>query len=96
MEMVRSGMAGVYEANKFSCFGSEKEEKLLRGLESDAQGKKLGMWQGSARRGSWKDETGFWSAIQRWFQGDDSQPKKFESPRDFKTRMREQEQDKHK
>lgn len=95
LEMVRNGWAGMYEAKSGSCFGSESEEKRLKHAEEEARQKGRGMWQGMKSSASTEGLHGIWSRIRSFFR---TQPKGqgFESPRDYKTRMRKLEEQKHK
>jgi len=46
LEMLRNGMATVYEAKFGSEFGGKEREKLYRDTEEMAKRNKIGMWKG--------------------------------------------------
>lgn len=79
LEMLHRGLATTYEAKSGVEFGGEKTEEKYRAAEAEAKRKGLGLW--SALGGKNKG----------WFGLGTTKPSKepFETPREFKDRMRE-------
>lgn len=80
LEMLKLGLATTYEAKTGVEFGGEKMEEKYRAAEAEAQKKKLGIW--GSRGGKAKGWFGLGSTTK-------ASKTPFESPREFKTRMRE-------
>ncbi|KAG8623929.1 hypothetical protein KVT40_008905 [Elsinoe batatas] len=89
LKMLEEGAAGVYEAKFGSEFGGEQKEKMYRDAEAEAKRKGVGMWGG---KGVSKDERGWWARLfgQGKAQGE------IETPREYKTRMKDTEEGKRK
>ena len=94
LEMVQDGWAGVYEAKTGSCFDSESGEKRLRQAENEARQKGRGMWKGVSGSVSNQRPTGLWARIKSMF-GTQQENEKYESPREYKTRMKKMDEQKH-
>ncbi|KAJ4410289.1 Arp complex subunit [Gnomoniopsis sp. IMI 355080] len=79
LEMLHRGLATTYEAKSGAEFGGEKMEQKYRDAEAEAKRKGLGLW--SALGGKSKG----------WFGLGTTKPSKepFETPREFKDRMRD-------
>ena len=107
LEMLRRGLATVYEAKKGSEFGGLEEE--YRRMEAWAKKKGIGIWANEKRRIS-RDESGKNGTVGsggfmrrllarrmsggRWWgkaQGEEIVSERFESPREYKSRMMELE-----
>ncbi|PNS20387.1 hypothetical protein CAC42_5837 [Sphaceloma murrayae] len=85
LRMLEEGAAGVYEARFGSEFGGEEKEKVYRAAEEEAKRKGVGMWGG---KGKGKAKKGWWASL---FGGKTEEIGKIETPREFKTRMKEDE-----
>jgi endonuclease YncB( thermonuclease family) len=80
LEMLHRGLATTYEAKTGVEFGGAVMERKYRDAEAEARKKKLGLWSALGRKSK------------GWFvlgkpEGRSEQP--FETPRQFKERMRE-------
>lgn len=87
LEMLKLGLATTYEAKSGVEFGGVAKEAAYRAAQAEAQEKKLGMWGGRGGRAA--KNTG-------WFGlGGTSKPSAtktpFETPREFKARMKDLE-----
>ena len=92
-EVVRDGWATVYEGKVGVAFGGKTREDILRHIEAVVKQKKLGIWRGhsgtsaSAKSKPKRRSTGFLGRIRQWLKGEDAN-ELFESPREFKARMK--------
>ena len=109
LEMLKGGLATVYEAKKGSEFGGLEDE--YRRMETWAKKKGIGIWANEKRRISRErsgkqgnDGDDGW--MRRWLtrfisrewwwgkvQGEEMTSEKFESPREYKSRMLELEKE---
>ena len=92
-EVVREGWATVYEGKVGAKFGGEKRGEMLSELENHAKEKRLGVWSGGGhvKKGGRKTKEENVSALTRlwmWLRGTKEEEQSFESPREFKARMK--------
>lgn len=85
LRMLEEGAAGMYEAKFGSEFGGRAKEKLYREAEQEAKRRGVGMWGG--KRGG-QAQVGWWG---RLFGRNREGGGKVETPREFKSRMKEEE-----
>lgn len=99
LDMIRAGMATVYEAKFGSEFGGAATEARYRAAEKEAKKARRGMW-GSPGRSELEREVAkeqgwgawLWSKIRGG--GGPAGGVKLESPREYKNRMKEMEEGK--
>lgn len=83
LEMLRRGLATTYEAKSGVEFGGPEMEAAYRAAETEAKAKNLGLWAALKSEGKGKG----WFRLEKAKKEVNKAP--FETPRQFKTRMRE-------
>lgn len=90
LEMLKRGLATTYEAKTGAEFGSSEIEEGYRVAEAEAKRKNLGLWSALKSEEKGKGWFGLGTAKKdKKGAGGDKQP--FETPGQFKARMRELE-----
>lgn len=97
-DVVRAGWATVYEGKFGAMFGGADREKMLQDIEHIAKQKQIGIWKGhdgakkqNGHQGHSKEQ-GVMKRIWQWLAGSKKE-EAFESPRDFKARMKKQDEE---
>lgn len=86
LEMLHRGLATTYEAKSGAEFGSPAIEETYRAAEAEAKRKNLGLW--SALGGKSKG----WFGLGKATAASKASKESFETPREFKARMRDADQ----
>lgn len=91
LELLKRGLATTYEAKSGAEFGSSEIEERYRLAEAEAKVKNLGLWSALKKEGKTKKWFGLGTAAadKKKKNGESKQP--FETPGQFKARMRELE-----
>ena len=94
-EVVKAGWATVYEGKFGAMFGGKSREEVLKNLEDNAKDKQLGIWRGERRipgpKSNRGPSDGVLRKIWRLFSSNKQAEMSFESPREFKARMKSQD-----
>ncbi|KAI9653260.1 MAG: putative endonuclease lcl3 [Alyxoria varia] len=97
LEMIQAGLATVYEAKFGAEFGDKRREGTFRDAEEQAKRARRGMWQGGHRGQSGSSSTSsisvsfLRSLLERLGFVKQKKQQKPETPREYKTRMAQQE-----
>ena len=100
LEMIQVGLATVYEAKFGAEFGDKRREGTFRAAEESAKRAGKGMWKGGRggkNDGSSASSTGaslFRSLLERLGLARQKKPQMPETPREYKTRMKKEEEGK--